>query len=264
MKYSTLTFPDIYRITLPYKDIFTTVVILRTPEGDVMLDAASYDEDITDTVLPALEELGVTRESLKHLVISHNHGDHAGGLAAFLKAFPEVEVLSGSASLAEKHPEANVRAPLAGELLLGCLEVVSIPGHTQDAVGLLDRRSATLVSGDALQQFGIFGSGKWGSNIRYPALHRKAVRALMEKDVKGILSAHDFHPVGQFAHSAEEAHAFMEACLESLDRIEAFDLAHPGQDKEDVAAAYNAEGTLPTVGAHVFAALERDRTEANA
>lgn len=261
MKYSTLTFPDIYRITLPYKDIFTTVALIHTPEGYLMLDAASYDEDITDVILPALAELGITKENLKYLVISHNHIDHAGGLGAFLKAFPSVTVLSRDPKLAEKHPEGKFYCPEDGEVFLGCLSVVAIPGHTMDAVGILDARTETLVSGDALQQYGIFGSGKWGSNIRFPAPHREAVKRLFDLPVSGILSAHDFHPVGQFAHSKTEAHAFFSACLESLDRIEAFGVEHEALSFEEIADAYNKEGTLPTVGKHVFEALKKARDE---
>ena len=259
MKYSTLTFPDIYRITLPYKDIFTTVALIGTPEGYLMLDAASYDADVSDVILPALEELGITKDNLKYLVISHSHIDHAGGLGAFLKAFPNVTVLSRDPKLPELHPDGTFCFPQDGDTVLGCLSVVAIPGHTMDAMGILDTRTGTLVSGDALQQYGIFGSGKWGSNIRFPGPHREAVKRLFDLPVNGILSAHDFHPVGQFAHTRQEAHAFFAACLESLDRIEAFGIQNDALSFEEIAAAYNKEGTLPTVGKHVFEALKKLR-----
>jgi hypothetical protein len=32
----------IHRLTLPYKDIFTTVYTVRTPEGVLLFDAASF------------------------------------------------------------------------------------------------------------------------------------------------------------------------------------------------------------------------------
>ena len=47
------------RMTSNYKTIFTTVWTLRTPEGVVLIDAASYDHDAKENVLPFLEFAGV-------------------------------------------------------------------------------------------------------------------------------------------------------------------------------------------------------------
>ena len=37
---------NIYRLTIPYKDIFTTVYAVKTESGALLFDCASYDEDI--------------------------------------------------------------------------------------------------------------------------------------------------------------------------------------------------------------------------
>ena len=56
--------PYISCLKIPYKGIHTTVCLIRTEAGVVLFDAASYDSDITDIVLPALAESGVGEDEL--------------------------------------------------------------------------------------------------------------------------------------------------------------------------------------------------------
>ena len=58
---------NIHRVTLPYKDIFTTVCTIRTPAGVVLFDAGSFDTDAGDYIVPFLEEVGVRKEELKYI-----------------------------------------------------------------------------------------------------------------------------------------------------------------------------------------------------
>ena len=49
---------SIFRITTPYKDIFTTVYVIKTEKGVLLFDAASYDCDADDAIIPALASFG--------------------------------------------------------------------------------------------------------------------------------------------------------------------------------------------------------------
>ena len=260
MKFATEFCENVYRITFPFKDIYTTVTVIRTPEGDMAVDLASFDSDIDEILLPALEEIGVTKESLKYALITHPHGDHAGGLLRFRHFFPETKILAGSAEgLAKKFEgeENPVQAVREGEIFLSALLVTEIPGHTKDAVGILDTRKNLLVCGDCLQQYGIYGSGKWGSNIRFPAEHIAAVEKLRKMPIDAVLSAHDYYPVGFEAHGREKVFEALDACTTSLLRLREYMQRHPELDDEALAEAYNAASGLPTVGAHVFTALRK-------
>ena len=258
MKYSAEILPNIYRLTFPYKDIYTTVCIVRTPKGDAVVDLASYDEDMDDILFPALEELGITAESLKYAVVTHPHVDHAGGLPRFLTRFPETEIVVGSEKLKEKHPDARFLLVKEGDVLLDCLSVAEIPGHTTDAIGVIDHRTGTLLCGDCLQQYGIFGSGLWGSNIRFPSRHLAAIERLRTKPIQRLVGAHDFHPVGFFGETAEQVTAILDACADSLAAIRAHLEENPAKTDEELEASYNAPGLLPTVGKHVFAAIRKE------
>lgn len=247
----------------PYKGIFTSVFLIRTEQGALLFDAASDDSDIRDMVLPWLTEQGITSEQLKYVFISHKHADHAGGLPALLEAFPDLCVVSQSASLQDKYSVSRFLLPQDGEMLLGCLRVVSIPGHTIDSAALLDTRSRTLICGDCLQLYGIFGEGKWGANIPYPTEHRSAIARLREMEIEGILAAHHYHPLGRIYRGREEISAALDACLAPLDRMEALIAAHPDMTDEEVCALYNDAPMTPTLGAHVIKAMRRAMNEKN-
>ena len=62
---------NIYRLTIPFKDIFTTVYVLKTDEGALLFDTATYDEDIQNYIIPFLDELEITEDMLKYVFISH-------------------------------------------------------------------------------------------------------------------------------------------------------------------------------------------------
>ena len=71
----TLITPRIRRITIPYKDIYTSVFILDTKDGTILFDTAFSNYDVDTFILPEL-----TRRNLRYIFISHNHRDHAWGL----------------------------------------------------------------------------------------------------------------------------------------------------------------------------------------
>ena len=98
----------------------------------------------------ALEAAGVGWQDVAHVLVSHRHGDHLGGLDAVLRETPEAAVHAARPDL-----EA-VRAvtPRAGEVvdgdeLLG-VRVVATPGHTPGHVSAFAADAGLLLAGDAL------------------------------------------------------------------------------------------------------------------
>ena len=242
---------------LPYKGIETTVLLIRTPMGAVLFDAASYEEDIREGVLPWLAQQGVAAEEVKCVFISHNHGDHAGGLSTLLDCLPHLRVVTQSVALCELYGASCVHIASDGEPLLDCLQVVSIPGHTADSAALLDTRDGTLICGDCLQLHGIFGQGKWGANIPHPIEHRRALARLRELPIETVVAAHDYHPMGWIYQGRAGLDAAVKACLEPLDRIEGLIADHPEMDDEAICALYNDAPMTPTLGVHVVRAMRR-------
>jgi len=245
----------IHKILLPYKDIFTSVFTVSTPNGVVLFDAASYEEDAENYILPMLETLKISKADLKYIFISHNHGDHAGALAALLKHFPDVTVLSRSKSLCEKYPGFKVYAPKDGEAVLGDLKVVTIPGHTEDSMALYDTRTNTLITGDSLQVYGVFGSGDWGANIGFPVEYLKAVDKVRKLNVAEIYAAHDYHPYGCSACGTAEVNKMLDGCVEALEKICKFVRENLSKSDAEIRESYNAPKELPTIGTRVVSAI---------
>lgn len=242
---------NIYALCVPYKDIFTTVYFVKTENGALIFDTASYDQDVDSAVIPALRELEIGENDLKYVFISHNHTDHAGGLGKLLQAYPNATVVSKSEKLKEKFSEYTFLSPSEGETLLCSLSVVSIPGHTKDSAAIYDSRTKTLISGDCLQLYGIFGSGAWGANISFFAEYADAIRKLCGMDVDAILTAHDYHPYGRMYFGKQKVADALDACLEPFKIIEKIIAGNPAASDEAICEIYNSQNALPTLGAHV-------------
>lgn len=237
---------------VPYKDIFTTVAVVRSENGSILFDAAFKESDIEDYIMPALAQLGV--DDLKYIFISHNHGDHAGGLQWLLPKLPHCTVISCSSKLAEAYPAYQFVNPRDGEVFLEHFQAVTIPGHTADCAALLDKRTGTLISGDCLQVYGIYGSGTWGAVIRLIEPHLQAHKKLHTLDINTILAAHDYHPYGQIAQGKNAVKAYLEGCVEALARIRDVLKDNLSRTDEEVTALCN-DGKLPTVPVGVVTAI---------
>ena len=72
-------FKYVSRMTLPYKDIFTSIYTVKTEEGVLIFDTATTPEDVTERLIPFLREEGIALSDVKAVFISHFHNDHAGG-----------------------------------------------------------------------------------------------------------------------------------------------------------------------------------------
>lgn len=243
---------QIYALRTPYKDIFTTVYFVKTAHGALLFDTASYDCDVDDVIIPTLCKLGIGENDLKYIFISHAHTDHAGGLSRMLASYPNACVVSGSESLKEKYPSYKFLNPQENEVLLEDLSVVFVTGHTKDSATLYDRRTKTLISGDSLQLYGIFGSGNWGANIGFSKEYAQHIQKLRNMDIDAILTAHNYHPCGRMYFGKTKIEAALDACLAPFGLIQRLMDAAPDADDETICERYNAKGDLPTLGVHVI------------
>ena len=241
----------LYYITTPYKDIYTTVYLIKTDEGCMLFDCASFDCDIENSIKPMLDKLNVTENDLKCVFISHAHLDHAGGLEKFLELYPNVKVITKNTSLAEKFADYSFIIPKEDQIFLGCLKVIFIPGHSSCSQAIYDIRDNTLITGDCLQLYGIYGSGNWACNISLPKLHLEALKKLDGMEIDAIYTAHNYHPLGQFYIGKERVKAAIEYCREPLYGIMKMITENPVLSDEEIANLYNKDGTLPKLGSHV-------------
>jgi glyoxylase-like metal-dependent hydrolase (beta-lactamase superfamily II) len=121
-------------------------VLLRGAEAAVVDTGQSGS---AAAILEGLGAVGATWADVAHVVLTHNHGDHAGGLAGVLEAAPGAIVYAGEADLTGIQSSAPLRAIGDGDEVLG-MGVFNTPGHTAGSISLFDTETGILVAGDAI------------------------------------------------------------------------------------------------------------------
>jgi glyoxylase-like metal-dependent hydrolase (beta-lactamase superfamily II) len=142
--------------------------------GQELIDAAGFQFNERDTAAMRLEALGIRKEQVRHIVLTHGDPDHAGGLADFPGACVHVaeeelaHIEAGHWRYVARHfehrpkwrpydeadagrdwfglPARRVDVPVGSEVLL-----VPLPGHTRGHCGVAVEQGGRwfLHAGDA-------------------------------------------------------------------------------------------------------------------
>lgn len=166
----------------------------RSRACNAILVAGRHRTVLVDTGLPSsgpalgrvLQDIGHPPDTLDLVVLTHEHVDHAGGLAS-LPGRPLVAAHPLAANKLALHDEAATVSGVIGEAIGPvavdlCLaegsvidaapfrfEVLHTPGHTSSCLSLADPEADVLICGDAFMaggaMGGVFGSGSIGDTI---------------------------------------------------------------------------------------------------
>jgi glyoxylase-like metal-dependent hydrolase (beta-lactamase superfamily II) len=215
----------VYRITTCYPELEKIplyVPLVVGAEGVALVDAAipvAVDRDI----VPFLGRIGLSVGDLTHLVVTHGHPDHVGGMARLRSLNPSIQIVCSARdrSWVEDHgrmynelflrfpdelalpddvrayvvdelsgPDVSVTGTIApGETIdLGgrTLRVLEAAGHSQGHVAVLEEATATLLVADASQGRGI---GHCAASQALPPLYVGAASYRATQDRLGTLDA---------------------------------------------------------------------------
>jgi glyoxylase-like metal-dependent hydrolase (beta-lactamase superfamily II) len=134
-----------------------------------------------------LKAAGANWGSVKHIVLTHLHDDHIGGLAE-IAPLVKATIYAGTNDLASIISTKTLKPLGDGDELFG-MRIVDTPGHTLGHISVFEPATGVLVSGDALRNSG----GLQSSDPQYTTDETKAsesVRKLAAMDIKAILPGH--------------------------------------------------------------------------
>ena len=164
----------IYRLKVPFEELYTSVFLIESERGAILMDCATTAEDVDSCILPALKEMGYAPSDIWSIVLSHQHSDHAGGLARLLEHAPQMRVVDRVESMTE----SLLTYPMAG--------------HCEDCIGVLDLCTHTLLSGDGLQGEGV---GRYRCCVGDERAYLQTLeRVEQDGRIEHILLSHAYEP----------------------------------------------------------------------
>lgn len=164
----------IYRLKIPFESVYTSVFLVKTENGAILVDCATTEDDVKDYIVPALKKLGYEITDINAIVITHSHSDHAGGLDTILALAPDIRVISEVCELGN----GICTYPLAG--------------HTEDFIGVFDEKDGTLITGDGLQGAGV---DKYRISLDVPDEYLKTLERIQaDNRIKNLLFSHEYEP----------------------------------------------------------------------
>ena len=168
------TVKNIFRLKIPFDRVYTSVFLIITDNGDVLVDCATTKEDVDGYIVPALNELGHPLTSIKTLVLTHSHEDHAGGASRISELAPSIKVVTQE------------------RILTTGVSTYALPGHTDDFIGVLDERTSTLISGDGLQGAGV---DKYRCYTQNPEAYLESLEKIKSDErIENVLFSHEYEP----------------------------------------------------------------------
>ncbi len=226
-------YPNIYRLSVPFESVLTSVFAVVVDGNCIIIDAATTESDVNNYILPAIKDAGF---NVTKILISHEHGDHAGGLGFLVPHFPEADVAMFDMRVAEKIGRGRLLAD--GEVFYDVIKILHLPGHSPDSLGVLDTRSGVLLTFDSLQLFGI---GKYVTYVYNEDVYKSSIEKIKSEKINDIATAHDYAPLGYFASGEKEIKHYLDMCVDALDYIKDFLNAGGERKAETIAEAYLAE-----------------------
>jgi len=245
---------DIYKLDIPFYTVTTSSFLVISNGKSVLVDCGTYKSDVEEIIIPALNDLKIQPD---YIFLTHSHDDHAGGLETLFKNLPNIKLICFNKALCEKFGGKllkNGDEPIEG------ISFLSLPGHSFDSGALWLKNSASIITGDCLQQWGI---KQYGCGVHSPKEYKKSIARLKAMKIENIFAAHEYYPLGSVALGKVAVKEYLDECENIYNEIISFtlkaikkgilnnDIIAEGFHKEKIKAHPN----MPTIPSSVFGAI---------
>lgn len=163
-------------------------VVMRDGEATIVDTGVPGSEGAIEGVLSGA---GLGWADVGNVIVTHNHDDHAGSLAAIADLATGAALHGGAADIPSMTSPRDVAAVGNGDVVFG-LEIIETPGHTAGHVSVLDPVGRFVITGDAIVGE---GGGLAGPSRQFTANMLTAVESvalLATLDVDEVLVGHGF------------------------------------------------------------------------
>jgi glyoxylase-like metal-dependent hydrolase (beta-lactamase superfamily II) len=208
--------PGVYRVDAVRFPYIISVLLIRVNDGWALVDTGGNSLRVQE----ALAALGAGPDELKHIYLTHHHGEHVSGLpslrwwaphAKIVTSRHEARILSGRR---RPDPVSNpLFRPLAvrglprvsvdheveeGDRFAG-FRVIATPGHSRGHTSLLSERYGLLVAGDAFGNLGDAFGNPIGLGLQVgvnkaicadPREAKRSAKKLLEEEFTTVVFTH--------------------------------------------------------------------------
>jgi glyoxylase-like metal-dependent hydrolase (beta-lactamase superfamily II) len=207
--------PGVYSI-MQRKGIYVHAYLLDGGDGLTLIDTLHGTD--AALILDELQRIGRSPKDIKHILLTHAHRAHLGGLARLKEASGaavschawEVDIVEGDrrgqnmslklqrpyrlwvyqlASRFGKHPPCTVDRLIEGGDRIGPVEAVYAPGHTPGHLCFYWPERKALFAGDALVNYPEFGPG-WPAFMLNPKQNRDSLSRMSQLDLEVLGVGH--------------------------------------------------------------------------
>ena len=117
-----------------------------------------------DAINDAITQMGLMPSNVQHIILTHNHGDHIGGLGDLEGAMTNATVHIGAGDADAVRTSLTLNEVNDGDEVFG-MGIVGTPGHTVGSISVFDTDTGLLVAGDAINGDG--SGGITGANPNF-------------------------------------------------------------------------------------------------
>ncbi len=188
----------IYRVCIPFENIYTSAFILADGKDSIILDSGSSDLDAEKYIIPEVKKLNITP---KYLVSSHNHSDHYGGINALKREYPYAREVSFSIN--------NIKD---NQLLFNRYRLLNLKGHSDDSLAIFDLKTNILFSCDCLQMYGV---DKYRTGVNDRDKYLRTIERVRMLNPTCIIASHEYEPLGSKVNG-KDVEKLLQLCVEAI------------------------------------------------